>query len=132
MFYKTKKKPAELFSLPNGERRYAFRIRPSAASPIEFAVRGQTVCVRDISAGGLSFPGVPLAPEDRETIVFDLPGLNVTVTATIEVVSVDTDGVVHCRFIDLTAEIEDEIHLYVLQRQKQIIRSASQEGEKRP
>lgn len=127
MFFKNRNKPGELFSLPSQERRHAFRVRPSAEAPIAFAVRGQAVIVGDISAGGLSFSGAPCAAGDRESIVFTLPGLNTTITATIEVVKVDADGVVHCRFIAMATETEDDIHLYVLRRQKQMIRPADHE-----
>lgn len=122
MFSRTRQKPADLFALSSGERRSAYRVRPSADAPIELSLGGRTVPVRDISAGGLSFAAAGFAAGDREQIAFCLPGLGACVTTDLEVVTVDADGLVHGRFLDLDGETEDALHLYVLQRQKQQIR----------
>ena len=122
MFFRTKRKTAELFTLSSSERRDAFRVRPAADAPIELRMAGQQVTVNDISAGGLSVTAPGLAAGDRERTAFRLPGLDVEVPVGLEVVSVDPGDIVHCRFFDLEKAFEDAIHLYVLQRQKDQIR----------
>lgn len=122
MFSRTKPKTADWFTLPSGERRRAYRVHPAPDDPIALSVAGRTVPVRDISAGGLSFADAGWVAGDRERIVFRLPNRDTEVATDLEVVSVDADGLVHGRFLDLDSKTEDAIHLYVLERQKQEIR----------
>lgn len=59
---------------------------------------------------------------DSLPITFDLPGEHVTVSGRIEIIGIDGQGVCHCRFLDLTNDLINAIHRYVLAVQKQVVR----------
>lgn len=59
---------------------------------------------------------------DSQSITFDLPGENVTLSVKIEIIDIDLQGMCHCRFLGLSDDFINAIHRYVLAVQKEELR----------
>lgn len=128
MFWKKKtdedkESKSKLFHLPEEDKRQAFRIAPDPNDPIVVSIGGKTVKVYEISSGGISFPDVGLKPKAVYSVSFSLPITGAIVKAKARVLRVNKKGLCQCRFVALDDKSEDEIHRYVLARQKEILRN---------
>lgn len=128
MFWKKKtdedKEPkGKLFHLPKEDNRQAFRISPDPADPIVVSIAGTTVKVMEISSGGISFQNANFNAKAVYPITFTLPITGGFVKTKLRILRINREGVCQCRFIGLDDKAEDDIHRYVLFRQKEILRN---------
>lgn len=106
-----------------GSARAAYRVVPDPDDPVILLIDGNLCRVIDISASGVSCSSGDLVAGRRYTFKLDLPTASAGVQGTVDVLPDDNDGKLHCQFVDLTAEHVDQLHRYVLLRQKEAIRS---------
>lgn len=118
----TKRSDAPLFEAPR-ERRGAYRIDPDPNVPVTVCVDEETHPVFNISAGGLAFPAPGLSSGVRRLSSLHLPDGCPPSEVMLEVIRRGEGETRHCRFIDLSSELEDRIHQYVLERSKELIRN---------
>ena len=131
MFWK-KKKAEQLFFCESNDRRNSFRVRPISSEPIATHFGGKPVTLQTIGAGGLSFLNEQSKVGESQSMMLDLPGQDVIISAKVEVVNVDKEGVCHCRFVDISDEFLDVIHRYVLSvqiRQVRMKKKGNQTGQ---
>jgi c-di-GMP-binding flagellar brake protein YcgR len=107
------------------ERRSSFRVEPSPERPIYVSIGSDKYRLRDIGAGGM---GICLRDDDKELesgkkypFKMTLPLTDEVVSGTLRIVDIFV-GVYHCRFIDLSKEEREKIHLFVLEREKEELR----------
>lgn len=126
MFWKKKSdRPEEgkkLFKVPE-QSRGAFRIAPDPAEPIILKLGGADVSVIDISSGGLSFKNTNFKIDTPYDISFSLPHSAITIKTKIKILRITDAQICPAIFIDLAPEFEDEIHHYVLHRQKEELKN---------
>lgn len=126
MFWKKKNKDEEekksMFKVPD-QSRGAFRIAPNPDEPIVIDINGEKVNVIDISSGGASFKNIKFKAEAIYDGKFTLPNTGVVVKTKIKVLRITDAQICHSIFVELTPELEDEIHHYVLLRQKEELKS---------
>lgn len=126
MFWKKKKNEDEdkpkLFKAPK-ETRGSFRISPDPAEPVVVKLDGITATVVDISSGGLSLKCRTLKIGGIYQGIVTLPRSTMEMNLKLNVLRMDEHQNFHCRFMDLTPDYEDEIHRYVLLRQKEELQS---------
>jgi hypothetical protein len=122
LFWRKKKNDGEIISCGSNDQRASFRVCPLPAKPIRTEFQGKSVLVHDISAGGLSFRDNDFQVGDSQSITFDLPGENVTVSAKTEIVDIDPRGMCHCRFLESSDDFMNVIHRFVLAVQKERLR----------
>ena len=106
-----------------GSARAAYRVVPDPDDPVILVIHGNLCRVMDISASGLSFAAGEIAPGRRYTFALDLPTAKTEIRGTLDILPKAEQGSLHCKFVDLTAEHIDQLHRYVLIRQKEAIRS---------
>jgi hypothetical protein len=112
---------SELFHYESNDRRKFFRVRPSENVPVQFKVGKKKNQVRDIGAAGLSFKNIMFKRGAIFTATIELPGLSSSIKAELLVVTIDTNGFCHCKFKEITKEAIENVHQYVLRRQKEIL-----------
>ncbi len=107
------------------DRRSSFRVEPSPERPVYVSIGRDRYQVKDIGAGGA---GIYRRDDDKELEPGEKYPFKMTLPLTDEVVSgiiriVDTaDKTYHCRFIDLSKEDMEKIHLFVFEREKEGLR----------
>ena len=121
MFWKNKKSERPYLRLKTEDRRSAVRVNP--CNQLSMEVEGRVVPVMDISAGGIAFSMDGTVPNDQVSASLNLAMFNRTVDVTIKVVSVENKDICHGYFLSLTAEEQEILHCYILEIQKQAIRS---------
>ena len=102
--------------------RTAYRVVPSRDDPVIFQVDGVLTRVIEISAQCALAPSTELKLGRRYPFNLDLPSSHIGITGYVDVLPELDNGDVVCLFVDLSAEELDQIHRYVLMRQKQVIR----------
>ncbi len=105
---------------PSG--RAAYRVVPDRDDPAIFQVDGALTRVLEISAQCVLAPETELKLGRRYPFSLDLPTSRLGITGYVDVLPELDNGDVVCLFVDLSAEELDQIHRYVLVRQKQVIR----------
>jgi hypothetical protein len=118
-----KESKSKLFHLPKEDKRQAFRIAPDPNDPILVHLADKKVKVMEISSGGISFLDQGLKSKAVYPVSFTLPITGALVKAKLRVLRVNRKGICQCRFVALDEKTENEIHRYVLARQKEILRS---------
>jgi hypothetical protein len=103
-------------------RRVAYRVVPNRDDPAIFQVDGTLTRVLEISAQCVLTPETELKLGRRYPFNLDLPTSKIGITGYVDVLPELDNGDVVCLFVDLSPEELDQIHLYVLMRQKQVIR----------
>lgn len=114
MFWKKKKYPKAMVFLESNDARRSFRVCPPLSEPICIEFREKNITVKNIGAAGIAFENQGFAPGDSQRIVFDLPRENATISVTAEIISIDPDGMCHCRFLGLNEDGHNAIHRYLL------------------
>lgn len=127
MFWKKKSKDEEegkksMFKVTD-QSRGAFRISPSLEEPIIIDIAGEKVHVIDISSGGASFKNTKFKADTVYDGKFNLPNSSTFVQAKIKVLRITDAQICNSIFVGLPPELEDEIHHYVLARQKEELKS---------
>jgi len=107
-------------------RRTAYRVVPNRDDPVIFQVDGTLTRVAEISAQCVLAPSIELKLGRRYPFSLDLPTFRLGINGYVDVLPELDNGDVVCLFVDLSAEELDQIHRYVLVRQKQVIRQMSE------
>jgi len=116
-----------MFVYDDDDRRSSFRVQSSEFEPVVITINNRAVHALDIGAGGVSFRSTGCQAGDSLLASIDLPGRQSTVEVTLKVLYVKNEDVCHCRFEELEEEAADEIHLYVLARQKEDVRKEKEQ-----
>lgn len=122
MFWKKKTKDTgkKLFKNPT-ETRGAFRVYPSKENPIIIKVGSTDLIAVDISAGGISFDNKNFKKGATYPLEVTLPRGKGTFTVETEVLKIDDKDVCRCKIVGLNPDQEDQVHSYILDRQKEEI-----------
>ena len=122
MFWKKKSKdPGEgkLFKAPPADRG-AFRVYPSKENPVTIKVGDAKLIAIDISAGGISFGNENFNIGATYPLEIILPEKE-TITVETTIHKIDDKSVCRCSIVGLSEYQEDQIHSYILARQKEEI-----------
>lgn len=103
--------------------RAAYRVVPDRDEPVILQVEGELARVLDISAGGFSCLCAGLQLGMRYRVALDLPDSAEAIESFVDVIKVDDGNICRCRLIDLTDDAADQLHRYVLRRQKVAIKA---------
>jgi c-di-GMP-binding flagellar brake protein YcgR len=107
------------------ERRSTFRVEPSPERPIYVSIGHDRYQVKDIGAGGISIycrdKDKELEPGEKYPFKMTLPLTDEVVSGTLRIVDI-SGSIYHGRFIDLSKEDREKIHLFVLEREKEELR----------
>ena len=124
MFWKKKdKSESKDFVAPNFGPRESFRVRPSLDEPIYIKIDSKTGSVFNVSSGGMSFSELELTLHKTYTAIFNLPDEGLEIQTEILVLRIENENICYAQFIDMSEKDEDRIHAYVLQRQKENLKS---------
>jgi len=123
LFWKKKKNKEEskdklLFKMPV-ETRGAFRVYPSKENPIRLKVNNVNLTAIDLSAGGISFNNKSFKKNVALPLTLDLPSHTHSINAKVEILKIDDSDICRAKIVGLSAEEEDDIHHYILNRQKE-------------
>jgi hypothetical protein len=120
LFWKKKTKntnEGRLFKAPPTDRG-AFRVYPSKENPVNIKVGDNKLIVIDISAGGISFNNNNFKNGATYPLEIILPEKEpITVETTIH--KIDDKNICRCSIVGLSEYQEDQIHSYILARQKE-------------
>jgi len=108
---------------PKPSDRSAYRVVPDRDDPVIFQIDGQLTRVLEISAHGIHAPVGEIKAGRRYPFSLDLPSSRIGITGYVDVLPELDNGDLVCLFVDLSADESDQIHRYVLMRQKQVIRA---------
>jgi len=126
LFWKKKnkknEKPLRIHKVPEDPRQ-AFRVAPDPEEPISLTIGGKTVNVTEISSNGLAFQNDGFKGNEVFNVRFFLPKVFTEITANLEILRVDAEGICLCLLKDMNQNAEDAIHHYVLLRQKDDLQS---------
>ena len=125
MFWKKKSEKPEgnrLFKVPE-QSRGAFRVAPDPAEPVILKLAGADIHILDISSGGLSFKNAHYKIDTPYDVTLILPNSPAPIKTKLKIIRVTEAQICPAVFIDLSPEHEDEIHHYVLLRQKEELKS---------
>lgn len=117
---KTKDTGKKLFKNPS-ETRGAFRVYPSKENPLIIKVGSTELIAVDISAGGISFDNKKFKLGATYPLEITLPRGKGTFTVKTEVLKIDDKDVCRCKIVGLSDDQEDQVHSYILTRQKEEI-----------
>ena len=123
MFWKEKQNNSKMFSLESNDRRLFYRVFPPVNVPMVFEFGGEKVQMVNLCANGLAFKNKGFKSGDTQTIELLLPYQNVTLAPVLEIKTIDDQNVCHCKFREIGEDEVEEIHHYVLKRQKEIMQS---------
>lgn len=115
---KTTEEGSKHFKAPE-ESRQSFRVAPSPHKPLKVESDNTEATVLNISSGGMAFRSSKFVPGKIYRVKFNLPNDDKPITAKMEILAVGEDDQCRCRFYNLTQEQENQIHRYVLNRQKE-------------
>ena len=122
MFWKKKSKDSDegkLFKAPPADRG-AFRVYPSKENPVKIKVGDAKLIAIDISAGGISFGNENFNIGATYPLEIILPEKE-TITVETTIHKIDDKNVCRCSIVGLSEYQEDQIHSYILARQKEEI-----------
>tara|TARA_B100001123_G_scaffold380517_1_gene450183 strand:- start:625 stop:1005 length:381 start_codon:yes stop_codon:yes gene_type:complete len=117
---KNKEKEKKMFKTPS-EVRGSFRVYPSEENPILLKVGDAKLKAVDISAGGISFNNKDFELGASYPMQIILPKNKGNFTVETEILKIDEKNICRCKIVGLSDEQEDEIHGYILARQKEEI-----------
>jgi len=103
--------------------RTAYRVVPDRDDPVIFQIDGSLSRVLEISAQSVYAPPGELKAGRRYPFSLDLPTSRIGLTGYVDALPELDNGDLVCLFVDLSADELDQIHRYVLMRQKQVIRA---------
>ena len=128
MFWKKKNKDTEdkdmeegkLFETPPADRG-AFRVYPSKENPVILKVGDTDLMASDISAGGISFDNKNFKMGATYPLEITLPIIDKTFIVETKIHKIDDKNICRCSIVGLSEDQEDQIHSYILARQKEEI-----------
>jgi len=118
LFWKKKNKKSPLFVAPE-DPRGAFRVKPHPDYPVIVTVEGTSFVVEDISSGGISFKNRGYKLNQVYDALLALPHSDTEFFLILKIIRIGDGDICHCSFVAPDPKIEDDIHYYVLLRQKQ-------------
>lgn len=107
-----------MFANPD-EVRDSFRIVPSRDNPLRATLNKKPIEILNISSGGFCCKKTDLEVGKEYFAEVILPPKNNMVSGLVKVLQNDDAHHCRCQFQDLPQVFEDDIHLYVLNRQKE-------------
>ena len=122
LFWKKKIKDSDkgkLFKAPPADRG-AFRVYPSKENPVVINVGDTKLIALDISAGGISFNNTNFKSGATYPLEIILPEKETIIVET-TVHKIDDNNICRCSIVGLSEYQEDQIHSYILARQKEEI-----------
>ena len=122
MFWRKKKKIDLQFPKGDSDNRAAFRVKPDPVRPIIISLAGNSYHVVNISGTGCCFRSHNFAEGHLAAGTLRIPSEDIIFPVTIRVVFRKRD-LCHCEFTKISTKAEDAIHTYVLNVQKDSIRS---------
>jgi len=118
LFWKKKNKDeGKLFKAPPADRG-AFRVYPSKENPVTIKVGDVNIIAIDISAGGISFDNSNFKNGATYPLEIILPEKE-TITVETTIHKIDDKNICRCSIVGLSEYQEDQIHSYILARQKE-------------
>ncbi len=120
MFWKKKSKDQDegkLFKAPPTDRG-AFRVYPSKENPVTIKVGDTKLIAIDISAGGISFDNTNFKNGATYPLEIILPEKE-TIAVETTIHKIDDKNVCRCSIVGLSEYQEDQVHSYILSRQKE-------------
>jgi len=105
--------------MPN-EARKAFRVTPSPNAPLKATLNETSIEILNISSVGLCCKKNDLEVGKIYPAEIVLPSESKTISVSAEILENNEDNNCRCRFLDLSLDFENLIHLYVLNRQKEV------------
>ena len=115
-----------LFEFFDEERRAFFRVKPSSKKTITVSIGRNRYKVKDIGSGGM---GIYRRSEEKELergkkypFKITLPLIKEIISGIFRIVYI-SDRVYHCIFVNLGIEEIEKIHHFVLERQKEELRT---------
>lgn len=108
-------------SIDAGTDRAAYRVAPDPDDPVILQLDGMLARVLDISANGFSCISANVKPHMRYRAKLDLPTEPGVIKTYVDINLITDDGLVRCQFVGLEEEEQEQLHRYVLQRQKAAI-----------
>ncbi|MEM7206286.1 MAG: PilZ domain-containing protein [Pseudomonadota bacterium] len=106
--------------------RMSYRVVPDRNDPVILQANGKLVRVIDISAGGASCESDHLKVGQTYDARINLPDGFIDIRCKLEVLYRDPDHSYHCQFNDVDESGSDQLHRYVLQRQKTAIKAVKE------
>jgi hypothetical protein len=100
------------------DRRESFRVVLKKGAAVTLNLPDQVICIEEISAGGLSYTEQGSVAGQILHGSLILPGYEGQLNVTVQVLRVSHSGIVHCGFMELTEDDEDNLHYFVLCHQK--------------
>ncbi|MFH1058021.1 MAG: PilZ domain-containing protein [Pseudomonadota bacterium] len=101
--------------------RYYFRVRPSPLRPVHMQIAGRRHEVYDISAGGLAIWAPELKEGQKISGLLHLPEGDRPLPLIMMVRNIGAEGLVGGQFAKIRDSDREQIHYYVLKRQKEEI-----------
>jgi hypothetical protein len=108
----------KLFSTPD-EVRSSFRVVPQLNAPLKATLNETPISIINISSGGFRFKKIDLKVEKFYLAEIIIPLENQKISALVELLDNTEENIYRCKFVDLPQDIEDLIHRYVMNRQKE-------------
>ena len=108
----------KLFSTPE-EVRSSFRVVPQLDAPLIATLNETPISIINISSGGFRFKKIDLEADKFYLAEIIIPLENQKISALVELLENNEENFYRCKFVDLPQDIEDLIHRYVLNRQKE-------------
>jgi len=122
LFWKKSNKGDEgskiLLSNPD-EGRNSFRVTPSLNAPLQATLNNVPISILNISSGGFRFKKIHFEVEKFYLAEIELPLEKHKISALVELLGNNEEDYCRCRFLDLAQDLEDLLHRYVLNRQKE-------------
>jgi hypothetical protein len=122
LFWKRKKdKKTDLpFGLEYDEdKRAYYRVAPKTDEPLFLKAGGKRYSVVDVSAGGVAFEGAGFVPGDIVSGVLTMPPGSPSIAVALTIVKRVSGNVVAAQFKKIKDEDREQVHFYVLKRQKE-------------
>jgi len=123
LFWKKKKEEKKMFEVPEGDRG-SYRVYPTDDEPILIKINlGKTSKAVDICAGGISFPNDNCDQGSTHDCKIKLSRDVEPFAAKVIIHKIDDTGVCRCSITETTDEMDDMVHHYVMERQKEDIKA---------
>jgi hypothetical protein len=118
---KGKDKKADLpFGLEYDEdQRAYYRVQPRSDEPLFLQAQGKRYSVVDVSAGGLAFQGAGFSPGDTVSGVLQMPPGSPPIPMVLSIITSVPGKMVSAKFKSIKDEDREQVHFYVLKRQKE-------------
>ena len=122
MFWKKKKKVDLQLDTKYEDNRSAFRIAPDKSKPVILRIQGNTYHALNISGTGVCFRSYNFPVGSKCAAMVRLPSMDRIFPVNLEIVSLQKD-LCRCSFVSIHDEAENLLHSYILELQKEKIRT---------